>query len=131
MPVRYTFEAATRTVETTCSGILTMGEIVRYFEELAADDAVASGVIEVVDLTGVDDFVLSSSEASRIPEAYKRVQAAKSIEATFLLGTTDANFGVGRMIQSYFHSRFPDHPFQVVRSRAEVDARLREMGRGS
>ncbi|MEQ9400209.1 MAG: hypothetical protein RJQ04_13690 [Longimicrobiales bacterium] len=131
MPARYTFDPVTRTVEITCSGILTLGEIVQYFEDLAADDAVTAGVIEVVDLTGVDDFAVSSSEASGIPGAFNQVQAEKSIEATFLLGSSDANFGVGRMIQSYFHSRLPDHPIEVVRSRAEVDARLREMGRGS
>jgi len=80
-----------------------------------------------VDLTGVDDFAVSSSEAAEIPGSFARVHVAKSIEATLLLGPTDANFGVARMIQSYFHSRLPDHPIQVVRSRAEVDARLGEM----
>ena len=100
MPVRYTFEPTTRTVEITCSGVLTLGEIVAYFEALASDDAVGSGVVEIVDLTRVEDFAVSSSEAAEIPGSFGRVQAAKSIEATVLLGTSDANFGVARMVDA-------------------------------
>ncbi len=124
MPVRYDYDQGLQTIEIVCEGRLEIGEIRQYFIDVAEDSSIPGGAVEIVDLNGVTDFSLTSTDASDMPARYRRANRVKRIRATLLVGSTDANFGMGRMIQAYFHHVMPEHVFEVVRTRGEAEQRL-------
>ena len=124
MPVSYSYNSNLHAIEVVCTGKLTLEEITQYFVDLERDASMPSHAIEVVDLDGLEEFDLSSKAASRMPEAYERVNVEKAIAATILIGTKDVNYGIGRMIQTYFDSFMPQHTFEIVRSKEEAHALL-------
>lgn len=127
MPVRYSYNSDLHTVEIVCHGTLNIGEIRQYFLDLAQDEGIPGGTVEMVDLNQVDDFSLSSTEVSDMPHAYRQANAARGIRATLLIGAGESSYGMGRMIQAYFHSYFPDHVFEIFRTREKAEERLKTL----
>lgn len=127
MPVRYDYNAGLQTIEIVCEGRLEIGEIRQYFIDVAEDASIPEGAVEIVDLNGVDDFSLTSTDASDMPARYRRANRVKRIRGTLLVGASDGNFGMGRMIQAYFNHLMPDHVFEVVRTRREAERRLQTL----
>ena len=127
MPIDYRYDGTSGLIEIRCFGELTIAEISRYFVDLAADERVPRGAIEMVDLEAVEDFSVSSAEASTMPDNYELAQREKAIVATILIAPNDANFGMARMIQAYFETNMPDHVFTVVRSRPDAETAARSI----
>lgn len=117
MPVAYRYDAETNLVDIDCFGRLTIVEIRRYFEDLEADESMGTGVVEIVDLTRVEDFSLDSSQARLMPDAYRAANEKHDIRATLLVCPSEVLYGMGRMIQAYFHVHLSGHVFELFRSR--------------
>ena len=127
MPVNYSYIRENHTIDIYCSGCLTITEINQYFIDIDNDDGIPRETIEIVDLTGVNDFPVTSIEASAMPALYRKAHDGKAIQGTILIGAGEANYGMARMIQTYFNSIMPGHAFIVVRSREEAHVEIQRI----
>jgi hypothetical protein len=117
MPVEYRYNAQERIVEIRCFGTLVIHEIERYFADLAEDESVALGAVELVDLSDVALFDVDFNEAAAMPEEYALAWGRKRILGTLLFGTNDLNEGLAHLIKAHFNRTLPSHFFAVVASR--------------
>ncbi|MDQ8186783.1 hypothetical protein [Pelagicoccus sp. SDUM812002] len=122
MPVSYRYSSESRIVEITCSGELTIDEIMKYFSDLRDDTSIPPGAIELVDLSLIGHFNVDFQGASAMPSGYKSAQESKEIRATILFGMNRLNQGLASLIQAHFLHTLPHHPFHLAVNEREARA---------
>jgi hypothetical protein len=121
MPVTYSIDPHARLIHTTCTGNLTLEEVISHFQELKRDPNCPSRL----------DVLLDLSEVTSLPETGQLGIVAVELRQTFekvrfdvcaIVARTDALFGMLRifevMVERYFRA------IQVFRVRAEAESWL-------
>jgi hypothetical protein len=110
VPITYQFSADKRTIRTTCTGYLTLPEIVEHFQALERDP-------ECPELL---DVYLDCSEVTSLPETrqisavvtqMKRVQPKVRFDACAIVASRHALFGMMRMFEA-----LAEEVFRVTRT---------------
>lgn len=122
MPVRYQFNPKSRTIDISCSGKLSIDEIMEYFDNMKKDPSVLKGAVELVDLSQVSYFAVDPEGALTMPNGFVPAQTSKSILATILFGMTPLNEGLAQLIKARFSQMLPGHPFVLAGNEGEARA---------
>ncbi len=121
MPVCYSIDAGSRLIRTTGTGQVTLDEVLRHFDELAADPQ-AEGLLDVLlDLTECSSLPTSEqlrSVAARIGQLGGRLRFGRCA----IVADRDALFGMIRMFAVFVEDLFG--AVHVVRTRAEAEVWL-------
>jgi hypothetical protein len=121
MPVNYRIDAGRRMICTTCSGNLTLAEVVEHFQTLSEDP----------DCVGTLDVHLDLTETRTVPQVHEiqSVGYAMSmirIKARFgacaIIAPNDALFGMMRMFEVFAGEHF--RVIRVFRGSTEASAWL-------
>lgn len=104
MAIFYKYDSISNIVHVYPEGELSISEIGKHFKEITLDNSIQNGLIEIVYLGKVTNFLFSSTEASLIPGLYKDFKEKKNIKATILIGNNDLQYGIGRMVQNLFEA---------------------------
>ena len=62
MPINYIIDSEFSLVHTSVTGLLTMEETLDYFDTLQRDPKCPAEVLEIVDFSDVEDFILQYSQ---------------------------------------------------------------------
>ena len=127
MPVEYSVDREARLVWARPEGKLTTRETLDYFLQLAATPDLPKDTIEIVDFSGVTDFVSSYTGAQQISQSYSSVGLGGRIVATIFVGGTDLGSDIACMIQGLHEQQRPLHPLRVTRSMDNIDAIVAEL----
>ena len=118
--VKFKYDPKLNIVHVYPSGELSIADIGNHFKEIAIDNTVQNGLIEIVYLEKVTNFLFSSNEASMIPGLYKEFIEKKSIRASILFGKNDLHYGIARMVQNLFEANNFKEDVFVVRNADEA-----------
>lgn len=133
MPVEYRYNSEERIIEIRCFGSLVIREIMQYFADVAGDDAIELGAVELVDLSDVRLLDVDFKEAASMPGGYAPAWAEKRILGTLVFGANSLNEGLVQLIKAHFNQAMPSHFFAVLGSReaavAEASKLLARAGR--
>jgi hypothetical protein len=121
MPITYTLDDAKGLILTRVTGMLTVEDTLAYFERLSHDPACPDAAIEIVDFTGVSDFVLHYTEMREITEKYQDAKVGRQILATIFHCTSDLAYGIARQLQAFHELTNAEHVARITRSQAELD----------
>ena len=127
MPTKYEYDPYLNIINVFPYGELSPLDIVAYFEEIINDDQIKNGCIEVVHFHNIDNFLFSSNEASEIADLYVEVKERKNVVATILIGKTDLQFGLARMMELLLEMGIEEHAIYTVRSDEEADKVIKKM----
>ena len=129
MPVPYTYDDTRNTVDCRPHGVVVISEVVAFFDAVLADEDVREGAIEVVYISGVDDFQFSSAEAHVIPKKILEIRQRKGLQATVIIAEGDLHFGVARMIQILHELADENYPAKIIRSEVQLEDTLSALSR--
>lgn len=126
MPIEYDYDQKLNTVYTYPSGNVSTMDIVTYFKNIAGDDRISNGFIEVVYFGRVKDFIFSSDQAANIAMAFNEVREKKGVNSSVFIGTAEMHYGIGRMFQAFLDFHCPGHDVHVVRNEEEARKAIEE-----
>jgi hypothetical protein len=109
-------------VRTEPEGELTTREVLDYFSQIAVDPNLPEDAIDIVDFSGVTDFVFRYTSARQIAQSYSSLVQGGQIVATIFVGGTELAFGMARMLRGILELQCSEHPIRVIRSMAGLDA---------
>ncbi|SRR5258708_2539903 len=121
MPVSYSIDASRRMICTTCSGNLTLAEVLAHFQSLSEDPA----------CSGQLDVRLDLSETTSVPQAHEVQSAGYALSmirrkaqfgACAIIAPNAALFGMMRMFEVFAGEYF--RIIRVFRGSAEAAAWL-------
>jgi len=128
MPIEYDYDQDLNIVYSHPFGNVSTAEIVAYFKDIAGDDRISDGFLEVVRLEKVEDFTFSSDQAANIAVAFNEIREKRGVSSTVFIGTSDMQYGVGRMFQAFMDYHCPGHDVHVVHSEEEAREVVKKRG---
>lgn len=128
MPVAYEYDSNRNIIHARPFGDLSINDIVRYFMEVAEDNSVRPGIIEVVHLRDVENFLFTSKNALDIPRRHDEFMVRKNITCTIFVGRDDIHYGVARMFQNLFSLDDRYYTVFVVRTEEDANRLIKEIG---
>lgn len=105
MPVEYRYDSALNAVVSTVTGVLDEREILTHLRKLLVDEAVPSGMIEIVDFSLAADFAVKASGAAVIASQVAELSAQKDYQGTTFFAPNDLSFGMARMFQAMMENQ--------------------------
>jgi hypothetical protein len=114
VPITYQVDRAAELIRTTCTGDVTLDEVIGHFLELEADPALPAGV----------DVLLDLSETMSVPESEQLKAVTSEVDhlqervrwgACAIVASRDALFGMSRMFQVFTEGLFAaSHVFREL-----------------
>ena len=98
MPVTYKIEADKRTIRTTCTGFVTLDEVIDHFRTLRQDPDCADHLNVFLDLSEVDSLP-GTGQISTVINEVKKLRGRVRFGACAILATRDALFGMMRVFE--------------------------------
>lgn len=120
MPIEYDYDQDLNIVHSHPFGNISTNDIVTYFNDIAGDDRISNGFIEIVHFEKVEDFTFSSDQVANIAMAFNEIREKKEVSSTVFIGTSDMHYGIGRMFQAFIDFHCPGHVVHVVRNEEEA-----------
>jgi hypothetical protein len=121
MPVTYIIDPARRLIRTTCSGPVTLADVIDHFRTLN-DDPACSGQLDVLlDVSGAD-AVPESSELRVVNSEIAAIRRKVQFGMCVIVAKSDPMFGMMRVFGVFAEQAF--RVFQVFREAAEAEAWL-------
>jgi len=99
VPIIYKIDTCQRTIRTTCSGHLTLQEVVEHFQELYADPSCPNQPLVFLDLREVKSLP-ESRQLSTVVGAMKKIRHRIQFDACAILASRDALFGMMRIFEA-------------------------------
>ncbi|HWZ84016.1 MAG TPA: STAS/SEC14 domain-containing protein [Terriglobales bacterium] len=121
MPITYQFSADKRTIRTTCTGHLTLPEIIEHFQALERDPECPAQLDVFLDCSEVTSLP-ETRQISAVVTQLKRVQPRVRFDACAIVASHHALFGMMRMFEA-----LAEEVFRVTRtfpSASEAEAWL-------
>lgn len=116
MTVTYSYSSEHNIVSTAPSGEISLKDVARTFEEYVEDEQIRNGFLEVVDITKVDKFSLSSEDVGSIAQNYNQIKIKKNPIATILISSNTLQYGFSRMIKMLFELYCAEHLIYLAES---------------
>ena len=118
MAITHTYDPDLNRLIMKASGTLDVPQLEVYLAEVLANEDIREGFVELVDLSAVEDFAMKFSETG-VFEPIWRKYVAKGVARTVVLATSDASFGLFRMLITSLIAAMgtEDIPFYVFRDR--------------
>jgi hypothetical protein len=120
MPIEYDYDQNLTIVYSHPSGNISTAEIVTYFNDVAGDDLISNGFLEVVHFEKSENFTFSSDQAANIAMAFNEIREKKGVNSTVFMATSEMQYGIGRVFQAFIKFYCPGHGVLVVRSEEEI-----------
>ena len=121
MPVIYIIDTPTRLIRTTCSGAVTLADVVDHFGKLENDPACAGHLDVMLDVREADS--LPESNQLKIVNSYvAAIRAKVEFGMCAIVVNRNAMFGMMRMFGVFAERNF--RAIQVFRGTAEAEAWL-------
>ncbi len=127
MPASYRYDPKANMVLTRATGVLSVADILDYFERVYRDPEVEPGFVEVVLFDDTKDFAFRYTQAELVLDAYSRFMLAKKCVRTVFLARTPLGYGIARMFSMAFGDR---GDMRVVRTDAELNKDLSDIRSG-
>ena len=124
MAIKYECDKDRNIVYAYPSGLVSMSDISKYFNELVEDPNVGNDFIEIASLEGVEEFKFSYSEALQLPNMFAKLKNKKNHRGTILIGKKDFQFGMARMMSIISEN---DLTIRVVRSQEEAEKEVNKL----
>ena len=124
MPITYTYDAVRNILHSYHSGLQTVAGICAHFRQIAQDPAIRAGYIEVVHCSDDTEFDFTSNSAQLIPIRFEELKDKKNIRAAILIGATQLQYGIARMMKNLHALYDPSDDFRVVRSEEEAEQEI-------
>src|SRR5258708_3962932 len=121
MPVTYTIDARSKLIRTSCSGAVSLAEVVEHFQTLAADPDCSGGLDVLLDLSGMGTLP-ESRQLGAVRSAVGSIRNRVQFGACAIVATRDALFGMMRMFEVVAGDHF--RAVRVFRRRNEAEAWL-------
>ena len=99
MPIAYQFSADKRTIRTTCTGFLTLAEIIAHFQDLEHDPECPEQLDVFLDCREVTSLP-DTRQISAVVTQMKRVQPRVRFDACAIVASRDALFGMMRVFEA-------------------------------
>jgi hypothetical protein len=98
MSVTYCVNADRRMIRTTCSGALTLAEVIEHFRSLSADPSCSGHLDVLLDLSETDTMP-ESRQFGAVKAELARIRHKVQLGACAIVATRDALFGMMRMFE--------------------------------
>jgi hypothetical protein len=99
MAITYKYDQSRNLLLAEAKGVISVQELLIYFENVSEDLNIKSGFIEVVDLSEVTDLQISYSSAQKMTKGWDKWEH-KSHKGSIMYAPTDLSFGILRMMQT-------------------------------
>ena len=126
MPIEYEYDQKLNLLHVHPFGNISNMDIAIYFKDIAVDDRISNGFIELVHFMRVEKFIFSSDEVGNFAMAFNEVREKKGVSSTVFIGTSDMHYGIGRMFQAFIDFYCPGHDVHVVRDEEEALKAIKE-----
>lgn len=107
MPVIYRHDREARRIHTSCTGAVTLEEVLRHFRLLESDASLPTPLDVLLDLTACES-VPESGQLRVIASDVDRLQAKVRWGACAIVANRDALFGMSRMFEVFAEGVFAD-----------------------
>ena len=98
MPISYQFSADKRTIRTTCTGHLTLSEVINHFQALSRDPECPERLDVFLDVSDVNSLP-DTRQISAVVTQMNKVRPRVRFEACAIVASRDALFGMMRMFE--------------------------------
>lgn len=98
MSVTYSVNADRRMIRTTCSGALTLAEVIEHFRSLSANPSCSGHLDVLLDLSETDTMP-ESRQFGAVKAELARIRHKVQFGACAIVATRDALFGMMRMFE--------------------------------
>jgi len=128
MAITYKYDKSGNLVLAEVKGVISIQELLIYFENVSEDLNIKSGFVEVVDLSEVTDLQISYSSAQNITEDWDKWKQ-KSHKGSIMYAPTDLAFGILRMMQILIEIKpgTEEIPHLVTRNKDDIPELIRKI----
>lgn len=120
MAIATEFDASNAVLWVRPSSTFSIAELTDYFTISVADQRLAQPFVEVVSLSGVDDFNLRVDELQTTAPLLGRFIDETGVEATIFVGAPGLQFGVANMLAGLLAVYRPRHATLTSADEAQV-----------
>ena len=125
MPIEYDYDKNLNIIHVHPFGDISTTDILDYFKSVASDNRISNGFIEVVHFGKVDNFTFSSDHLTNVAMAFNEIRE-KGVNSSVFIGTSEMQYGIGRMFQAFIDFHCPGHDVHVVRNEEEARKAIEE-----
>jgi hypothetical protein len=127
MSITYRIDKATETIRTTCSGAVTIEEVIDHFRKLEKDPDCPDRLDVLLDLSE-QTTIPESKNLEAVARAIERIRSKVQFGACAIIARTDALFGMLRMFEVFVEPYFRET--SVFRTTCAAEAWLELVQRG-
>jgi len=120
MSIEYEYNSFLNTVFTCLPRDQSISEVGAHFNRVIKDEGLKDGFIDVVDFEHIEDFSLSSNDATDIVRFLGRLKEVKKVRATIFISRSSVAFGTAHVLKERHGLTDPLHDIFVVRSGEEA-----------
>ncbi|MBU4261483.1 MAG: hypothetical protein KKC76_06320 [Proteobacteria bacterium] len=124
MPITYKYDPANNILRSYHSGTQTVSQICEHFKKVAEDPTIKQDYIEVAYCADDIEFDFTSHTARLIPIRFSEMKYKKTRKAAILIGATQLQYGIARMMKNLHEVYEPKDDIRVVRSEEEVQREI-------
>jgi len=124
MPITYEFDPNSRILHAYQSGRQTVSDVCDYFKKITHDPTITEGFLEVVHFADDVDFDFDSHTARIIPIRFSEMKKKKHIKVTIIIGRTQLQYGIARMMKNLHELYEPMDDIRVVRTPEEAQKEI-------
>ncbi len=118
MPVTYRIDASRNLIHTTCTGMVTLQEVLEHFAVLMQDPNRSHGLDVLLDLTTITS-VPTSDELRIVSSEIAHIRPAIEFGRCAVAASREAMFGMSRMFEVYTEGYFTEvQAFRTVEAAA-------------
>ena len=118
MPVTYRIDRSRHLIHTTCTGLVTLQEVLEHFAVLVADPNRTHGLDVLLDLTRIDT-VPTSEELRVVASEIAHIRPEIEFGRCGVAASREAMFGMSRMFEVYAEGYFTEvQAFRTVEEAA-------------
>lgn len=107
MPVTYRIDPTRRLIHTTCSGLVTLEEVLEHFAVLMQDPKRSHGLDVLLDLTQIAS-VPTSEELRIVTSEIAHIRPAIEFGRCAVAASREAMYGMSRMFEVYAEGYFAE-----------------------
>jgi len=101
MPIRHRYDPGMRTLFVTAEGEIGDDEFLAWGQQVAADEAIPAGRLELIDLRRLELPDVSSETLRRVADAFRQRDRTQFETKIAVVASSDLAFGLSRMYQAY------------------------------
>ena len=117
LSIDYTYNPGDRTLTVHADEVVSLQDILRYFEQISKDPSVGEIEIEVVELSAQVDLNLRYGDTNQLETLYRKMKVTKGIRHTIFIAADDLQYGMARMLAAIISN---DGSAWAVRGRREL-----------